>query len=313
MSALLACPGKTFLARLWMSALVLLATLGPGIASLFAQIAGPGPLPKDTPEFFLSLKGGAEDRQRIELMGPDADQCVKFEPAGLRITLPAGHPGERPSTGINLALPIRGDFEITVNYEVLQEPTAADTGKTGTRMNLAIQLDTPKWDVAAIVRKVTETKGTVFNSWQSRWNEATGKRQERIDAFPAQASSGRLRLVRTGADIYFLLADGPEKDFVPLQRYLFGAEDVRDVRLVGSTGGPKASLDVRLTDWRIRSESLVGQPAAPPQQPISTKWWKIGGLLGLLLALMVLSVFFYLRFSRAPDSSTQTAIPSSSP
>jgi hypothetical protein len=47
-----------------------------------------------------------------------------------------------------------------------------------------------------------------------------------------------------------------------LQRYVFAKEDVKEIRVLGSTGGPKASLDVRVTDLYIRA-----LPAAIAQRP----------------------------------------------
>ena len=97
--------------------------------------------PKEfAPDFFRPLKGAAEDSKEFVLTGPEAAKCVKFEPEGLRVTLPTGHVGERPNTGVALDLGFKGDFEVTLGYEVLHEPEPEETGKDGTRLTLGLTL-----------------------------------------------------------------------------------------------------------------------------------------------------------------------------
>jgi len=94
-------------------------------------------------EYYQSLKGEPENRKGFKLEGPDAGACVHFEPAGLRITLPLGYARERSNTGVRCRLPVKGDFEITVNYEILQEPEPAAAEKGQTRLTLGVGLDRP--------------------------------------------------------------------------------------------------------------------------------------------------------------------------
>ena len=50
-------------------------------------------------------------------------------------------------------------------------------------------------------------------------------------------------------------------EFTLLQEFPFGEADLKYVRLIGSTGGAKYSLDAVVTDLRIRAESLPDLPA----------------------------------------------------
>src|SRR4051794_24251330 len=70
---------------------------------------------------------GADDHSSFVPIGPDTEQCVKFEPEGLRITLPRGHPKMRPNTGVAFPFAVKGDFEITVGFAILHEPEPADS------------------------------------------------------------------------------------------------------------------------------------------------------------------------------------------
>jgi hypothetical protein len=62
----------------------------------------------------------------------------------MRITLPLGYPGTRPGTGLELASKVKGDFEITVNFEVLKEPDQVPAGGLATRVTLGVVLDMPE-------------------------------------------------------------------------------------------------------------------------------------------------------------------------
>src|SRR5207249_4040481 len=74
-------------------------------------------------EYYEALK---EPREKppagLEIYGPFADRCLDFEAAGLRVSLPAGYLGQRPGTGLVTDFGLKGDFEITLGFEILGEP-----------------------------------------------------------------------------------------------------------------------------------------------------------------------------------------------
>src|SRR5207302_1493929 len=82
---------------------------------------------------------------------------------------------------------------------------------------------------------------------------------------PAAAPAGRLRLVRGGSTLGFYTADGPDGDFTLLHANEFGTEDLKNVRILGSTGWPGASLDVLVTDVSIPADGPAGAKAQGPQ------------------------------------------------
>jgi Protein of unknown function (DUF1583) len=83
---------------------------------------------------------------------------------------------------------------------------------------------------------------------------------------PAAASAGRLRLVRRGATLFFSTSEEPREAFTLLSRGEFGTKDLKDVRLLAATGTPPASLDVRVTNLRLRADGFVrgGEPFPLP-------------------------------------------------
>jgi hypothetical protein len=230
--------------------------LGPGAAG------GREPRAENWKEFSHSLKGLPEDTRDVVRAWPDPQKAVRFETDGLRISLPAGYPGER-QTGVAAGFALKGDFEITVRYEILREPDPGDDGPPGSRLTLGVDLDIPGWCAANFSRKVGSKLGPRLVAWMAAREDLKRERQVRL--FVAEGREGRLRLVRKG-DVLSYLAAGPgDKEFRRLQEYRFGGEAVREVRLSATTGGEKAALDVRFTDLSIRADGLTRRlPAAPP-------------------------------------------------
>src|SRR5262245_25189239 len=65
----------------------------------------------------LTFTGKPDDPQGLELWGPGAEDFVRFEEAGLRITLPGGR--KQPSmVGVALSEPIQSNFDISMGYQI---------------------------------------------------------------------------------------------------------------------------------------------------------------------------------------------------
>src|SRR3954447_15916767 len=89
-------------------------------------VAAQPPAQEDAQHYQEPFKGPPQKAGDFRLIGADAGQCVKFEPEGLRISLRPGKNHE--PTGVATAFGVTGDFEITVHYEVLEEPAPEDAG-----------------------------------------------------------------------------------------------------------------------------------------------------------------------------------------
>jgi hypothetical protein len=268
------------------------------LAILASLLPGQPPPANDTDpkaeyrqEYYYSFKGNPEKGPGLDLFGPDAEESVKFEPAGLRITLPPGYEGLRPNTGVITRFAVKGDFEITVGFEILQEPDPADSPRQ-TRFTLFVPLDAPGADRATLSRRVTTLGATEFLTWLTLSNEATGKKEPKGDEFPTETKAGRLRLVRNGSVLSYHVAEGADGAFTLLQKYPFAANDLKDVRIVGSTGGRKAALDVRVIDLRIRADALPNVPAATVQRAGKMLWVVSVLALGLVITF-VLGMWLY--------------------
>jgi hypothetical protein len=220
-------------------------------------------------EYYQPFKGKTENSPGWNVLDPGAEQNVRFEAAGLRITLPPGREKGRPATGLMTDFGVKGDFEITLSFEILKE---ADPGTNRSILDLVITKDVPKSDVTTIGRLMGPQDGRRFMGWSNVWNDGNEKMVPHSISVPTKIMTGRLRLVRSGADVHYGFSDGFEGNFRYFKKFAFGPEDLRKVRVVGSTGGDKAALDVRVTDFRIRADAIPNMPAgaAPPvAQPVA--------------------------------------------
>jgi DNA-directed RNA polymerase subunit RPC12/RpoP len=227
------------------------------------------------PRLHLPLTGTAQDLQAATRIGPNLEKCVQFEAAGLRIRLPAGFPGERPPTGLSVPVSIKGDFAVTVSFEILQEPEGAAAGKRGTKLTLSALLDTSEFHLARLARRSNVDEGTQFSTWTK-----SGKKGP-FAAFATTAKSGRLRLVRTGAAIFYYVAEGDAAEFNLLDQRPFSGADVKEIHIAGSTGGPEATLDARFRDLRLGADVLPEDSRALSAR----RTWGRLELLSLVIAL----------------------------
>jgi RNA polymerase sigma factor (sigma-70 family) len=259
------------------------------------------------PELKLSLKD-PRDRDSVEFLGPAARRCVRFQPEGLRIVLPTGYPGERPSTGIRIPVSAR-DFEATVRFEILSEPTPAETGDR-TRLKILARLDRPPWTVAALTRRVVRDQGSQFTCWMIRENhENSGTSQSHHREFATTAKSGAFRLVRSGSEVYFYVAEGPSADFKLVHQGPFGTEELESIELSATTGGPKAALDVRFTDLQVRTQ--IPAVLAEGPSPGSATLYLLG--LALLLSVAAAGVWLWKRRRASAPPAPGDSLPPEGP
>jgi hypothetical protein len=262
------------------------------------------PKQKTLHSFRPPLKHAADDPKGLERTGPAAEQCVTFEPGGIRITLPVdfsgqtGFHGERLDTGVVVPVEVRGDFEITATYEVLREPEPTNAGKLQTRLTLDAGVDRRAHIVTTVSRRVAKW-GTQYSAWVRREQEQKNKE------IAARGATGRLRLVREGVVMSYFVSEEADGPFKLIEQYPFSAAPLEDVRVTASTGGPKAALDVRITDLVIRGEGLSqttdGVPALAPPRNV----WIV--VAAALLTLSALTAAFIVRRRRVRPVGTKVS------
>jgi WD40 repeat protein len=240
-------------------------------------------------EYYHTFKGTTALPPELDFVGRNAEEWVKLDPGGVRITLPKGHLGDGPMIGVGTRFGIKGDFEITASFEVLAEPEPADAGPNGTRCGLFVALQTPKPIISRLSRAI-RGNSRVAIAWSSLWDEAAGKTKQRFRGSPTEAKWGKLRLIRSGPVLSYALAADGASDYMGIDETPFAADDVKTVSLVGQTGSPQAWLDVRFTDVRIRADSLPGMSEPEWSDPAAAAEAKKGWLgAGLVIALLTVT------------------------
>jgi ribosomal protein S27E len=271
-------------------------------------------------EYHQPFKGHPEKRGDLALLGPDAEQCVKFDPDGLRIALPADYPRPRPGTGVITDFVVKGDFEITATFEILQEPKAGLTEEP-TEVRLVVVPDEhaePEvWhkanqNRASLSRQAAgRSYASRFLADSTRWNPDLPKDKwgnanfSNVELHTNQASlteakSGRLRLVRSGSMLFFYTSEDSAKEFNLLHKNEFGTKDLKNVRILASTRGPAVAFEVRVTDLWIRADAFAKPSGAPPQPAVEAArrgWWVILAAIAVpLVAIpLALGAWLYVR------------------
>lgn len=253
------------------------------------------------------FKGKPEDMQRYALRGPDVTHHLNFEPDGLRINLPSGYPGQRPSTGLIFNSTLQGNFEVTARFELLKEPNPQDAGIHATRVTLGVILDTPERNEAAISRRMIAKGTTQFFTFLFMELNANGKTQPKLHTAPTEAKTGRLRLVRTGSELACFASEGANEEFTLIKEHPFSPLDVKQVFVHTSTGGPKAELDVRISDLCIVADSLPDLAGSEVPLPGTRKWLAAAIITNLLLVFVLIVAALAMRQLRnTQDKSTPT-------
>jgi len=257
------------------------------------------PQTKNFKEYFHSFKDDRDMDPNFDWEGLEPQQCVQFEPAGLRMTFPAGHTGKRVGTGVATRSPIKGDFDITMSYEIIKEPEPEEGG-IGTGLFLWVDLDAPQLKRAIVTRAVWGKK--TYYTWLHLVSDVPGNpAAEELRLYPvaSAATTGRLRLVRTGAVLSHYAAEGNSEEFRLLRQHAFGTEDVKRTVLGGQTGGPQAALDFRVTDVRIRAESLPEFAETAGSEESGAVQWLLVALVSSLILMSALGGWFIIRRRRA--------------
>jgi hypothetical protein len=180
------------------------------------------------------------------------------------------HQGERkPSVGF---LPtfnkVLGDFEITVSYELL----TAERPKAGAGAGADLYILAEKTLHGATLRRCLDPKGQQVYFVHDSTRE-DGKLVPRYNSFPTDARTGKLRFMRTGSKLQYLVAEKESGQFRKLHEVEFGDGPIGLVRVEATTDGSPTSVEVLWQDLTIRAQELQTadiplfrkRPAVKPQ------------------------------------------------
>jgi hypothetical protein len=227
-------------------------------------------------ELTYAFRGGRWDEKLFRPTGPNTLRALRVDSGGLRITLGKDRTNNVP-VGLCTRFGVRGDFEITMSFEILRIDKPASGNGAGASIYVSMASSTR--DAAGVARLVRPGGEQVFTAFRAR--TPVGQKREYHSGKPlsSQTRSGKLRLVRKGAELTYLIAPSPTGSFQELYKSNWGTDDLDIVRFAADNGGSPALVDVQIKVVRIRADDFGAAMAAPPPSRRGPVWWMAGALL----------------------------------
>lgn len=255
-------------------------------------IGEPAAPPRDLPERLdIRLDKDVSGYPDVYWFGPQAAQRARTEPKGLRLTLPAERP-ELQDVGIDSHKVLRGDFEITLPYELLAVPVPGPAGGAG--VVLEAFFDGPDAPKARLAR-TQKVNGPYFGSTFYLLGE-DGRQKGHGLVYPRareKVTAGKLRLVRTGGQLAFQADEGD--GFRTIATKESGGTDVVSVRAFATAFSKPVLVDVRLGQLDLRWAPATRLASAAAAETPRSRGRLVAALLFTLTALVVGGVLIVFR------------------
>ena len=126
--------------------------------------------------------------------------------------------------------------------------------------------------------------GQFFKAGKSVMQES-GKYIHDVRVTQAVAASGRLRLVRTGSMLKYLVAEAPGDEFVEITTLEFSPANLNSIDFAAQTGGSLQGIDVVFTEIEIQAENLSVHVEPPSNLLINLLLIGVGVALVVLVAV----------------------------
>lgn len=274
-----------------------------GGACLLLLIPGLLRAEQERRELKFVFLGEQFDNEQLVPLGRGLIRLIEPRRDGLLFNLPARH--QLTAVGISPRFQISGDFEITASYAV----PAWKNPKSGYGMgpSMYLRMHDEKESAAMIGRLLRPENKHVFSTSLSTTVE--GKRKYDVKLVDAKQNSGKLKLIRTGSQLKFLVSDGPGDEFRELREVELGTADVDLLRLGAQQSDVDTPVQVLWKDLSITADAFPNHPdslavgerqhvpvyqAAPQPHSYSLVWSLVSGI-----ALLCILTAIYLIRKRA--------------
>jgi enterochelin esterase-like enzyme len=218
-------------------------------------------------EFYHDFRKNGLSNEKLMITGPNAAQWVKAEEKGARVKLPAEKSKKYDTVGVAAQFGIKGDFEVTARYEIIDAPQPAEGAGVG--FELYIMTETAAKAALMVAHRFSPEGNQLYVCGRIATN-AQGRREGAyFEEVPANAKSAELRVIRIGPTAVVSVRQDDDKAFRVVNRLALGTEDVRFLRVGANPGGAPCAVDLRLVDLRVRAANadalpiLKGGKAAP--------------------------------------------------
>jgi RNA polymerase sigma factor (sigma-70 family) len=260
----------------------------------------PAPPPREWPEHVdIQFNKGLDAHRELSWFGPSAAAVTRVEPQGLRFTLPAGRE-DVGEVGVAAQKTLRGDFEITLAYELLAVPVPGP--QWGAGAVLEADFDTPDSPKVRLTR-TQKAGGATFGSTYYAL-DSDGKKTGYPLQYPRaneEVRTGRLRLVRTGKALAFQVDEGGA-GFRTIATKEVGGADVVSVRAMVTTGAKPLPVDLRYSNLELRwaPDTRIAPPPGA-SSPRTRGWLSAAVALVVLIGLSMAGVLLVVRHRRRAD------------
>lgn len=205
-------------------------------------------------ELAVDFKNRPVDTELFRFSTADSKTLIKSDASGLLIQVPNQDNKKRQSTGLDTKFTIEGDFEATVEYEILHVEKPAEGYGVGAEMYALV--GGPR-NYGATVTHVHANVGELQRQAKLAYSAADGARHyPTVKVYP-QTSGGKLRLVRKGNLLYYLFAE-VDGEFQLLDEQEFTNAPLKHIRFGAQSGNSNSAVELRLTSFTIRAEKLPG-------------------------------------------------------
>lgn len=244
-------------------------------------------------EYRINFLKEGFDNLSLEPSGRGATSLLRQTDEGVHITVPAGI--EIKPVGFAPRFVIRGDFEITVAYQVKTWQRPQEGHSVGPTLYISSEDGgSAAAELGRLRRHGEEDIHSTFSRSIIDGAEVKGARR-----FPAQTQEGQLRLRREGTSLSFEVRDDlQEGEFEVLNTTEFSTGDITMVRVSAKRDDVKIPLEVLIREFRVRADELPHLPGTlaidealyrpmyhPPPRPTSwTSLATFGGAIALMLA-----------------------------
>ena len=217
--------------------------------------------------------------QAIELIGGEApSRFCRLDSGGLRCTIPTGST-DVTFCGASVKFVVKGDFEITGAYKILRLPQPNKGHGAGAKISIMDYRE----EKASLQRLCLGDGRQVYSAHRAEMKDGSYEHDSEI--VPTDATSGRLRLKRSGTTIQYLVAEGDGGEFRELRKAEFTDGDLVRVYFAAQTGEAATGVDIVWTNIVLQAEELVRTYEE------ANKWslWPVA-LLVVIVLLMIVAV-----------------------
>lgn len=202
----------------------------------------------DTATFdFTGSKLNAGD---FEYHGEGQPSATYIRPttAGLRFEL---RPGEKKPqfAWLHPKLRLSGDFSITIAYTGLKTTPAKESWGTG--LSFKVLLD-QSYETGLEARDVGG-----YKSMRAMWRLVAPVREYHDESQPGFSESGRMRLVRRGIALYYLIAEKNSDDFRLVAQRPIGTSDVNTINIQADASDQVGGAEFVVQSLSIRAAKIV--------------------------------------------------------